>query len=207
MPFHIGYKDSVPEAYQHYWPFIQKCQETLDPDELGKIGYLTIHESLVKQGSSQRRGGLHVETPGKLYTGGSFEENRYYWGCSGGIIHRDFSKVKGGIYMASSVADSCRVWDVQVRDPASVVGKLGDLEHIREVLDEGMCMEAGKLYWITDVTPHESMSLGEDTYRQFFRFVTSSLSAWYPENATPNPLGIEPDPKITQIVAGNKFSE
>merc|ERR1712039_649372 len=144
---------------------------------MGKIGYLTIHESFVYQGRSQRRAGLHVETPGKRYTGGSFKEDRYYWGCSGGIIHHDSSRVKGGIFMASSVADSCRVWDVQVRDPASVVGKLGDLEHIREVLGEGTCMEAGKLYWITDVTPHESMPLEEGTYRQFFRFVTSCLSA------------------------------
>merc|ERR1712039_1140640 len=115
----------------------------------------------------------------------------------------DSSRVKGGIYMASTVADSCRVWDVQVRDPASVVGKLRDLEHIREVLGEGTPMDAGKLYWITDVTPHESMPVGEDTYRQFFRLVTSSLSAWYTDNATPNPLGIKPDAEITEVVVGN----
>merc|ERR1712192_78536 len=160
--------------------------------------------SLVKKGQSQRRSGLHVETPGNVRTGGSYKEQRFYWGC--GIVRHDNSSVGGGIFMASNTANSCRVWDVQLKHPASVVGKLGDLEHLREVLGEGTCMEAGKLYWITDVTPHESLPLEEDTYRQYFRLVTSSLSAWYPENATPHPLGLTPDPKTTEIIAGNKFS-
>merc|ERR1712187_129511 len=168
------------------------------------VGYLTIHESLVKKGQSQRRSGLHVETPGNLRSGGGFKEMRYFWGC--GFVRFDSSRVEGGIFMASNAAKSCKVWDVQLKHPASVVGKLGDLEHLREVLGEGTCMEAMKLYWITDVTPHESLPMAEDTYRQYFRVVTSSLSAWYPENATPNPLGIKPDPQTTDIVAGKKFS-
>merc|ERR1711862_524931 len=121
---------------------------------MGKVGYLAIQESLVKQGCSQRRAGLHIETPGNFNIDGSFREQRYYWGCSGGIIHIDRSTVRGGIYMASNV--------------------------------------------------DESLPLQRDTYRQFFRLVTSSLSAWYPENATPNPLGIEPDPNVTKVVTGNK---
>merc|ERR1711972_139009 len=97
MPFVIGSKESVPQAYAHYWPLIQKCQDVMDPDEVGKIGYLTIHESLVEKGNSQRRPGLHVETPGNLRTSGCFQEQRYYWGC--GIIRADFSTVQGGIFM------------------------------------------------------------------------------------------------------------
>ena len=38
---------------------------------------------------------------------------------------------RGGIYMASSVADSTRVWNVKVDKPQEVVGTLGDLEHLR----------------------------------------------------------------------------
>merc|ERR1712187_634638 len=106
--------------------------------------------------------------------------------------------------MAPNVAKSCRMWDVQIRDPASVVGKLGDLEHVRDAMGDSIVTEAGKLYWITDVTPHESLPMEEYTYRQYFRLVTSSLSAWYPENATPNPLGVKPDPQTTDIVAGKK---
>jgi hypothetical protein len=209
MPFIMGDISSVPLAYQPYWPLVERCLERLESSENGKVGYLTIQEGLVRKGCPQRRPGLHIESPGAFRTPGSFREQRYYWGCGHGgssIVRGDHSRAMGGIFMASTVDKSCRVWDVQMRDPASVVGRLGDLEHVREVLGEGAHMEAGKLYWITDLTPHESLPVEDDTYRQFFRLVTSSLSAWYPENATRNPLGVEPDPAITEIVTGNKFT-
>ena len=58
-------------------------------------------------------------------------------------------------------------------------------------------------------------------FRQFFRLVTSQVvinslfiyllgskvSLWYADHSTPNPLGVEPDPAITRIVVGDKFSE
>merc|ERR1712139_709132 len=61
------------------------------------------------------------------------------------------------------------------------------------------------MYWLTDRTPHETLPVKEDTYRQFFRVVTSSLSAWFPEHSTANRLGIKPDENITKIIEGNKF--
>ncbi len=36
----------------------------------GKVGYLTIDESVVEEGASQRRGGLHTDSPGGLGTAG-----------------------------------------------------------------------------------------------------------------------------------------
>lgn len=203
MPFIMGNKASIPEEYQQYWPLIEKC--ILPPSEHGKVGYLTIDEGWVQPGQAQRRGGLHIEAPGNpLHQGGAYTEQRIDWGC--GIVRWDRSTVDGGLYMASNVPNSCRVWNAQIRDSPSVVGKLGSLEHIRDVLGEGAPMEAGKLYWLTDTTPHESLPLEEKTYRQYFRLVTSSLSAWYPEHSTPNSLGVEPDSEITQVVAGNKFA-
>ena len=36
--------------------------------EFDEIGYLTIHESKIEEdGKSQRRGGIHTETPGKIW--------------------------------------------------------------------------------------------------------------------------------------------
>ena len=35
----------------------------------------------------------------------------------------------------------------------------------------------------------------------------SQVSLWYADHSTPNPLGVKPDPAITKIVRGNKFSE
>jgi len=202
MPFIMGQRESIPDAYQEYWELIEAFK--LPEAELGKVGYLTIHESLVPAGQSQRRAGLHIESPGKpMDNGGVYHEDRYDWGC--GVVMGDNSEVQGGIYMASTVPNSTRIWNVQIRNPASVVGKFGDLEHIRDVLDDGISMEAGIMYWMTDATPHESLALQKGKYRQFFRLVTSSLTAWYPEHCSANPLGIVPDPNITKIVAGNRF--
>merc|ERR1712025_1411431 len=124
MPIIMGQLDSIPKEYHQYWPIIEQCQ--LPDSEKGKVGFLTIHESSVPKGKSQRRPGLHIESPGKpMGEGGIYFEQRYNWGC--GVIINDSSKVQGGIYMASNVPNSCRIWNASIRNPASVVGNLGDL--------------------------------------------------------------------------------
>merc|ERR1712111_80846 len=108
--------------------------------------------------------------------------------------------------MASSVSESCKVWNCSVEPEA--VEHLGDIEHLRSLLPgEGEVLRPGQMYWITDRTPHESLPLKKDTFRQFFRFVTSDVSFWYKDHSTPNPLGVLPDPAITKIVLGDKFSD
>ena len=54
--------------------------------------------------------------------------------------------------MASTVADSCEVWNAEVRDPAGCVGAFGDCEHLRELCGPGTRLEAGQLCWLTDRT-------------------------------------------------------
>ena len=51
------------------------------------------------------------------------------------------------------------------------------------------------------------MLLEQDTFRQYFRIVTSNVSFWYKDHSTPNPRGVVPDPSITKTVVGNKFSK
>ena len=130
----------------------------------------------------------------------------------------------GGIYLASSVGDSCKLWDCQVNpgyDGGEIIGHLGDIEHLRDFLpdsDERVMsngteypltevMEENTLYWITDRTPHESLPLDRETHRQWFRLVTSQVSLWFEDHSTKNPLGIVPDPEITTIVKGSKFEQ
>eukprot|EP00930_Biecheleria_cincta_P026456 TRINITY_DN18646_c0_g3_i1.p1 TRINITY_DN18646_c0_g3~~TRINITY_DN18646_c0_g3_i1.p1 ORF type:complete len:399 (+),score=48.90 TRINITY_DN18646_c0_g3_i1:98-1198(+) len=200
MPFIMGRKESLPVAYQQYWPMIKNCD--LPKTEIGKVGYLTIHESFVHAGHCQRRGGLHIESPGTLSADSVYTKERYDWGC--GIVRNDESRVEGGIYMASNVAGSCTLWNAIISDPQMAAGKLGDMEHMRDLLGDGIDMKPDTIYWLTDATPHESLPVKEDCYRQFFRLVTSSLSAWYPEHCTANPLA-SPDPAVTKIVTGSKF--
>lgn len=59
MPFIIGDDESIPEDYRHYCPILHRC--AVDDYEIGKVGYLSIMESYVKGGSSQRRPGVHTE--------------------------------------------------------------------------------------------------------------------------------------------------
>ena len=111
-----------------------------------------------------------------------------------------------GLYVASNVANSTRVWNLQVREPENIVGALGDIEHLRTALGPGHTLPANCLVWLTDRTPHESMPLRAGTHRQFFRLVTSNVSVWYAAHSTPNPLGVKP-PESVRIIEQDKFQK
>lgn len=102
----------------------------------------------------------------------------------------------------ASTTRSTRIWDARVIDD-SVIGKGGDIEHLREFLKgEGVLAEG--LWWMTDATPHEAVPLLLPSKRQFFRLVTSEVSVWYSAHSTPNPTGVKPGRKVA-IIDGNKF--
>merc|ERR1712039_140944 len=110
--------------------------------------------------------------------------------------------------MASNVDLSCRIWDCEV-DPL-VIGELGSLEHLRDILETSeeypsKFLTAGDLVWLSDLTPHEALPLAMDSYRQYFRLVTHKVSVWYEKHSTKNPLGIVPDPEITRVLDYDKF--
>ena len=253
MPFIVGeeFEDcKLPDYLKNYWDLIEAClrpqhqrhhwhgwPSSKIPSDIGKVYYLTIQESWVDPGNSQRRPGLHVDSPGSVKIKGEDHDaehcglelkgkgkSKHYRGhCWGfGCAHfvggqneelEDLEEaqsslyvMQGGIYVASSVSGSSRVWNCGI-DPVGV-GPLGDIEHLRFLLPgAGKVLDPGQLYWITDKTPHESLPLKERTYRQFFRLVTADVSLWYKDHSTANPLGVEPDPGITKIVVGNKFSD
>ena len=210
----------------YYDKLILRCLYTQD-NEFGKIGYLTIHESYIDKDSSQRSPGVHTESPGIVYIT-SFDGNESTADDSKTVEHfftkgEGNTKVEpvidnwgpvwcsrtvrnGGIYMASTVKDSCKVWKCQItQDCGDIIGALGDLEKYREFLPDSETMKPNEIYWLTDRTPHESLPLKKGTYRQFFKLVTSKVSVWFEDHSTKNPHGIVPDPKITKIVKGSLF--
>lgn len=234
----------LPKYVRPYWDMILACigpelskasepwwPKASNPSDLGKIYFLTIQESWVEAGESQRRPGIHVDSAGEVFVKGSKRENpdptsilgeegngdadtyRYHpWGggCAHQIVNAEGNKfttdgfvLRGGIYLASSVPTSCRAWNCQVASEA--VGTLGDVRHLREGMPQGCLLEPGRLYWLTDRTPHESLPLQEGAQRQFFRLVTSQVSLWYTDHSTTNPLGVRPDPRVTKVVRGDKF--
>ena len=231
MPFVMGrtFEESfLPINLKSYYDrLILRCLHSQDI-EIGKIGYLTIHESYIYKDSSQRRPGVHTESPGIVYITSfdgkesTADDNKtvehFFTKGEGNTevqpVYADWGRawhsrnvINGGIYMASTVKDSCKVWKCQItQDCGDIIGTLGDLEKYREFLpDISETMKPNQIYWLTDRTPHESLPLKKSTYRQFFRLVTSKVSVWFEDHSTKNPHGIVPDPEITKIVKGSKF--
>ena len=222
MPIVLGDSESVPEALRHYIPLLAACP--INREEWGKIGYLTIHESTVSEdGQSQRRPGIHAESPGKVsmmpssrdYDAASPNASEWriqvdpplttHWGSGLFDGTRSFEYC-GGIYMASNVADSTIVWNCAVPRSGDLTGDLGDLSHLRGVLGKGKLLKRGELLWITDLTPHASMPLPAGVHRQYFRLVTSDVSVWYADHSTPNPNPSIVPPDSVTIITGSKFS-
>ena len=176
------------------------------------ICYLTINESFVQKGQTQRRPGIHCEHPGEdplVKSAGGGQCLMRYYHCGHGGGHWTTRPVDG-LFMASNVNKSCRIWKCKVDkvDKREIIGHLGDIEYLRKFIDSNakrVDMKANELYWITDRTPHESLPMEESGNRQFFRIISSKLSTWYKQHNTPNPYGLMPDANQTQIVDINKF--
>jgi len=190
MPFVMGDASSIPDRYRHYQSLIDACR--LENEQIGTVGYLSIQESYVIVGTSQRRPGIHTDKhPSDDWGGGG-------WG-SGNV---ESGARKDGIYVASTVGGSCRAWDLQIKMP----GKMGNCEHLRSDLERlhPITMKADVLYWMTDSVPHESLPLETATFRQWFRLVTHKVGIWYEQHSTANPLGVLPS---CVIAHGNKFAQ
>lgn len=121
-----------------------KAQATPMPEDM-RIAYLTVQESVVNEGESQRRSGLHTEGFAYLpFEAGKQEcvRERVWepWGY-GDALHGEFT---GGIFMASDVDDSTHVYNCRV--PEILVGAGGDVEHLRPILNEIMPLSAEARY-------------------------------------------------------------
>lgn len=207
MPFIMGKDESIPQDLHGYLPLIRACD--LPRSEIGKVGFLTIHEAEVNAGESHRRGGLHIDCPGVLLgEDGGMLTAQYVQELGWGRVasHATASSCRqGGIYMASSIPNSTRVWNALIEQPADVADSHGGVEHLRGLLGDGHVLPASRLVWMTDRTPHESLRLESTAYRQYFRLVTSNVSVWYEKHSTANPLGILPDPETTMTLTHDKF--
>lgn len=177
MPFRMGQMCSLPLKYHGYWDLLDACQ--IPNEELGKVGYLTISESFVEKDETQRRPGLHVE-----------KHPAFRWGSWGD---------KAGLFMASNVDDTCRIWNCYVETP----GPMGDCEHLRDQLKNPINLKSNQLVWLTDSCPHEAIPQKEAGMRQFFRVVTSRVDLWYKAHSTVNPL--VPVPRGVRVIEENKF--
>ena len=222
MPFKIGDPRSLPKQYHQYWEIISQITEAeLNPDDRERytdnpdwpsppvcpenptIAYLTIDESFVSPGSSQRRSGLHTESPGGTIQDIVAPEIRgyFYWGE--GLFSS--GEPEGGIFMCSNVAGSTLFYDCEVKQEEMGTIPDGDVEGLRGEMGEPILNEAGGVYRINDRTPHESLPIQGGGERQYVRIVQSGISVWFSDHNTANPLCDVG--KGVMIVEGNKFEE
>ena len=223
----------LPENLRQYWelfiqPLFSPYREASARLEEGKVCYITIHESLVGPGKSQRRPGLQIElgainrmTEQKSSQGVAHTNDEEVMG--NGIADTEFYRhpyasatwmidiVKGGIYMATNVSESCAVWNSQIRydkinKAKEIIGSHGNIDIIKPYIGKQTIMDPNKIYWITDRTPHESLQLKKETYQQYFKLVTHWVSHWFEDYYTKNPLGLMPD-SFTRIVRGSKLED
>merc|ERR1719295_2314940 len=101
-------KTKLPEYLRGYHQMLMKHILLQNQGEIKKIGFLTIQESFVEKGKTQRRPGLHVERPGVIDIkkgDGTFRVSAR-WKCGWGGGHQFYAeahKYSGGIYMASNM--------------------------------------------------------------------------------------------------------
>lgn len=222
MPFDLWNPElTLPHYLQGYIKLIKQCQKYQKPPDSKKqhkisheedhIAYLTVDERpITKIGEPQRRGGVHVESPGALRNKEIADKSCYapeisfyhHWGM--GNIDGEY--VYGGIYIASNMANTTAIWNSRVHDTfGDIIGPHGSLERCRDMLGPpSKLLEAGELVWISDRTPHESLPIHTTTpTRQFFRLVVGTISFWFTDHNTPNPKYTLP-PSVT-VIEGNKF--
>lgn len=223
LPFRFEELESLPAEFRGYWGLIARCadhcryspmmqdvmeERDIEPIIGNRVVYLTVDERTPEPGASQRRGGLHVESGG-LSSGIEFDPGAVH-AMDPSHVSQGFTSdaglPRGGIFMASTVADSTRIYNCRVLDTqGDVIGPHGDVERLRAVLDEDVksyTLEANELAWITDRTPHESLPVNGE--RQYFRLVVGEIGAWYAHHSTANP--IVPVPDDVTIVQGDKFA-
>lgn len=183
MPFIQGDASSVPDEYQTYADILNSHYL-----ERGEIGHLTIHESFVEAGRSQRgynnRGinrNVHIEV-GRRLGSNRWGGGGNSWGKGTSTLLADTTKV----LIANSIGGTCRVWeDVIEMSPTDD----GDLSAYIDKYPEksGRLLGAGEVARISIFTPHECISQQRSGIRQFFRIVGVGV-AGREEYFTTNPI-------------------
>ncbi|KAI9353287.1 hypothetical protein DFJ73DRAFT_324660 [Zopfochytrium polystomum] len=144
LPIEMGHYCSLPLKCRRYSGVIDLCLLHCR-EEVGKVGYLTVDERWVEPDETQRRPGLHIEAhcdaleTGAADSGGGDRQSielkqERLWGVG---VGPDILNIQGGLFQASNVSGSCRVWDCVLRDPCGVVGPHGSVEHLRSLLNRG----------------------------------------------------------------------
>ncbi len=150
--------------------------------EKGEVGFLTIHESFVESGKSQRGyNSSNIERNVHIEVGRHNDVNR--WGSSWGGHGKTLLDDNTMVLIANSISNTCRFWNtMEMRQT-----KDGDLSQYIDFYpeDKGILMKAGDLARISIFTPHECINQSKSGVRQFFRIVGKGVTgreSYFTEN-------------------------
>lgn len=170
MPMIQGRPESLPAEFSGYADAVERF---VMAGEEGQLGYITIDESFVESGKSQRGYGAGERT---LHTEACRSEKLLTWGPTWGPAREDpnspgFVELARDlrVVIANSIADTCMVWDVDVLD-TTFDGDLS-LRAAEFPRSAGRMMAAGEVMEIGIFTPHEPIPQPVSGERQFFRIV------------------------------------
>lgn len=189
MPFIQGDPDSLPEGLDDYHGFVGEF--CLDQ---GSIGFLTIDDSYVSAGGSQRGYGKSDRT---LHTEACAHGRWTSWktmcaGWGGGSSWGSYAPVMLDddlqVLIGNSIDRTCAVWDAE--ETPTIDGDLGHVAH-KYPRAESHVMAAGEIVQMGIRTPHECIPQLKSSGRQFIRIVGSGVHGRAP-HFTKNPkLGDE----------------
>ena len=179
MPIIQGRGESVPSEYETYREAVDSFY--LDGQE-GQEGHITIQESFVKSGTSQRGYGSGKRT---LHTEACLSDGRLSWGVTWGSSSSVFLEKDLKVLIANSIDDTCMAWDADVWD-TTPDGDLSAVSH-KFPRSEGKMLKAGQVAEIGIFTPHECIQQTKDSNRQFFRIVGNGVKG-SARGFTKNPL-------------------
>ena len=181
MPYIQGDPSSVPVEYRTGYEDIIKDVVL----EAGKIGFLTIDESVAKKGKPHR--GDRAKTDRALHTEAGFHPDFVYaWGGNTwGGNNRVFLNKNTEILLANNVDNTCAYWNAQ-HENTSLDGDIG-YESDKYPYSDAVFMKAGEVHKIGILTPHESIPVIQDIKRQFLRIIGQGVFG-REEHFTINPL-------------------
>lgn len=177
MPFIQGRPETLPSEFASYGDVVENF--TL-PSQAGEIGLITIDESIVQAGKSQRGYGNGSRN---IHTEACMSRGQLSWGPSWGAYSSVTLDKDVRAIIANSVSDTCMVWDCDVFDTTHD----GDLSMIAHKFprNEGRMLKSGDVVEIGIFTPHEPIKQNHTGPRQFFRIVGTGVhgrESYFTEN-------------------------
>lgn len=164
---------SLPKPYDRWAPVVEKMISKCS--NIKGTAYLTIDEKLVRQNTSHRRGGPHVD--GNYLYAWSDEGSGWLTGENGRMLseekHRDqYCANTGGMLIVSS-HEACKGWNGRI---AGIPAQGGDCSRLDLSEMEEFMLSPNVVYWGNSTFVHESLPVKQDVYRQLVRITLPHTS-------------------------------